>query len=550
MKQVGIFKQIFTGNTDIYGQNDLNNITYEEGSDKGKTKIRTIQKPLTESSYANHLTGKYGLAVCPINSDSKCLYGVIDIDLYDSKSKYTKTKLVNFIYEYNLPLIPFDTKSGGLHLYLFLRQETSAKSLVNVLNKFVRVLGLDKLFTDNANVSKVEVFPKQTVLVEGQRGSTITLPYFNGLNKPLTTALAPNYKPIPLDNFLNRLKDKITTVKEFDDLIDNLDWNDAPPCIQKILLLKLLGEDSGRDNFLLSAGVYLKKKLGGDFKTALQEVNQTLSNPLETADVERIFKSVSENEYNYKCKDIPCQQFCDSRSCSKRTYGVGKEKGHFTGIDYGTLTRYMTAEPYYVWELKLMGQDEYKKIVFKDATKLLDQKNFAKECIDHLSEAPVQLADNNWRGIINAALKNVKDVKIKEDTSDFSAFKYGLFKYLTQRSNATNKPINVLNNLSYRTDTDFYFQHRGFEDYLLSQKVNMKNITLREVLISLECVESSLPYTNREGKQRFISCWKRPICEEIRQELDFIEDLYSEQQDKRADIIEGVETNATNDFDF
>ena len=47
-------------------------------------------------------------------------FGTIDIDSKDYKD-FSIKKYLDIIKEYDLPLIPVKSKSGGLHLYLFLK---------------------------------------------------------------------------------------------------------------------------------------------------------------------------------------------------------------------------------------------------------------------------------------------------------------------------------------------------------------------------------------------------------------------------------------------
>ena len=73
-------------------------------------------------------------------------------------------KLIDVLYEYAIPLIPCRTKSGGLHLYLFLRSFTPAERVKQALENIVRIFAIDKLFTDSTGNCHTEVFPLQTTV--------------------------------------------------------------------------------------------------------------------------------------------------------------------------------------------------------------------------------------------------------------------------------------------------------------------------------------------------------------------------------------------------
>ena len=65
--------------------------------------------------------------------------------------------------------MPTRSKSGGLHLNLFVQEWTPAAHLQVVLKSLAAQLGLD--------LKKVEIFPKQTELKNGRGGNCITAPY-------------------------------------------------------------------------------------------------------------------------------------------------------------------------------------------------------------------------------------------------------------------------------------------------------------------------------------------------------------------------------------
>ena len=75
---------------------------------------------LTDQHYKDHLRGEYGLVVCPVDQEGKCKFGVIDVDAYDKE--HTK-EIRKKILQMELPLVPLPSKSGGIHLTLFLEEK-------------------------------------------------------------------------------------------------------------------------------------------------------------------------------------------------------------------------------------------------------------------------------------------------------------------------------------------------------------------------------------------------------------------------------------------
>lgn len=521
------FTLLFKGKTNTYVCNELPK-TKPEAGQKIKTKITNNEGTVDKSLLMKHLNGDFGVGICPVNAEGKCFFGVLDIDYYQSKIK----RVLHFIKEYQLPLLPFRSKSGGLHVYLMLTKAVSAKTMRETLNQIVYYFSLDMLY----GKAKVEIFPKQEK-AEGF-GSSITLPYFNA-EKPYTYLLDLDGNPVPFREAMDYVQHHLTSVEAVKEALEHLPYNDAPPCIQRALISEEVGgEDTGRNNFLYSYAVYAKKKWGNGFEDYVKEINDHFECPLEDSVVEQTCTSVREHEYVYKCKDIPCNSFCDKTACRKREFGLGRDKGHFTGIDYGKLFRYMTAEPYYVWQLRLQGQEKWVDVIFKDEGYLLDQKNFAKMCVRYLNQAPMQVSNNDWYAILNSVLPNVQDVEVKEesDTSSLSMVRFAFIKYLANKQARRDMPSQIRVNLCVRKEINgvvkYYFTHIGFAEFLKNQKIVFDFGMLRETLKQFGAQEDVLTYENSFGEEKHFPCWSKV-------EDKNIEEAYSgamevEQGDKQA----------------
>ena len=498
------FAQLFRGKSNTFVRNELPKEKPEAGK-KIKTKITNNEGKVDKDLLYKHLNGDFGVGVCPVNSEGKCFFGVLDIDYYQPKIK----RVLQFIKDYQLPLLPFRSKSGGLHVYLLLSKAVSAKTMRETLNLISYYFSLDMLY----GKAKVEIFPKQEK-AEGF-GSSVTLPYFNA-EKPYTYLYDLDGNPVSFREALDYIQHKLTTIEAVKEALDNLPYNDAPPCIQRILISEEVGgEDTGRNNFLYSFAVYAKKKYGNGFEDYVREVNEGFECPLEDAVVEQTCTSVREHEYVYKCKDIPCNSFCDKPTCRKREFGLGRDKGHFTGIDYGQLFRYKSAEPYYIWKLRLQGQEVWVDVVFKDEGYLLDQKNFAKMCVRYLNQAPMQVSNNDWYAILNSVLPNVQDVEVKQesDTSGLSLLHNAFIQYLSNKQARRDMPYQIKVGLCVRQaragEVKYYFTHIGFSEYLRNQKIAFDYAMLRETLIKFGAKEDVLIYTNSMGEDSHFPCWSK-----------------------------------------
>jgi hypothetical protein len=277
--------------------------------------------PVTIDHYRDHLNGKDGLAVSPLTNvlgadgnvvkRNVCYFAAIDIDVYDVNF----TSLVQRLYQAGFQFIAALSKSGGLHLYFFFRDAEPADKVIETLSRIVEVFGLGRLFVGADRKSKVEIFPKQSSFIPGDKNANcLFLPFYNAANKNAckNKMLTAEGKLLGITKALPVIESMFTSLKEIDTVINKLPYSDAPYCIQMLLLTGVLGENDGRNNFLFSAGIYLKKKYQDDFSGAFEEINDCLEAPLEKEDVDSIYASVTNKKKNYegyKCKDLPCVNY-------------------------------------------------------------------------------------------------------------------------------------------------------------------------------------------------------------------------------------------------
>lgn len=516
------FAQLFKGKSNTYVRNELPKERPAPG-EKIKTRITNNEGKVDKELILSHLEGDFGVGICPVNAEGKCYFGVLDIDYYKSKIK----RVLHFIKEYQLPLLPFRSKSGGLHVYLILAKAVSAKTMRETLNLISYMFSLDTIY----GKGKVEVFPKQDK-AEGF-GSSVTLPYFN-CEAPYTYLLDLDGNEVGFKEALEYIQKHMTSIEAVKEAVEKLPYNDAPPCIQRALLSEEVGgEDTGRNNFLFSFAVYAKKKYGTGFDGYVKEINEYFEAPLEENVIDQICSSVAANEYIYKCKDIPCNGFCNKVHCKKREYGLGRDKSHFTGVDYGQLYRYMAAEPYYIWKLRLQGDEKWHDVIFKDEGYLLDQKNFAKMCVRYLNQAPMQVSNNDWYAILNSVLPNIQDVEVKQesDTSGLSAVRNAFIMYLSNKQARHDTPYQVKAGLCYRKveggEAKFYFIAQGFTNYLRNQKVPFDMALMRETLKGFGATEDVLVYTNAFNEEIHFPCWSK-------KEDKYIDEAYANAMEVEA----------------
>lgn len=523
------FIELFSGNDSFYVENNISIAAIKEAKGKKvKSEAYFKKKAVSEALFNGHLKGGKGLGICPIDSENNCRFGAIDIDHYGGKTK----NIVEAIYDNGLPLFPCRSKSGGLHLYFFVKKSVQAKSMVQALEAVVERLGLRQTFGDQ----HIEIFPKQTKLSDDTQGNCITIPYFKA-EAPISYLVSSKMAAVPALDAIGYMKSGRSSIKDLEDALSNMELGDAPPCIQTIITTRALDADSGRNNFLFSCAVFAKKKYGADFPSHVEELNNRLNEPLDKKEVASIIKSVQEHEFNYKCKDIPCRTYCNAAKCSLREFGVGKEKGHFTGLEYGPLSRVMTADPYYQWKLKRMEDDgDFRTLTFKSELDLMDQRSFAKLCMRYINYTPLRIKDNDWYQVLNAALKTVEEVKVEDgtDTSDSAAVKITFSKYLTRKQAGMNKPVQVKMGFVYldKEAGKYYFTHDGFEKFLDAEKVRSKDSsTLREMLIRFGAKSDVLRYNKPSGDLVELKCWSKDMDHDLEEIEQFYDDVFETDED-------------------
>ena len=85
-----------------------------------------------------HLSGTKGIGSIPITHENKCKFGVLDIDTYpiDHVAIAKKCKTMK------LPFVVCRSKSGGAHLFLFLKQYYPAVDVRDYLGEMAAALAI------------------------------------------------------------------------------------------------------------------------------------------------------------------------------------------------------------------------------------------------------------------------------------------------------------------------------------------------------------------------------------------------------------------------
>lgn len=315
------FAQLFAGRTDWWGRYIVTE-TRQDGKQKGRGK--TVNEPLTAEVYDSHLAGRLRLGVVPIKVDGTVSWFAGDIDDYSINI----IDIANKCQHLELPIVVCRSKSGGAHLYCFIRGNVKAGVAIRLMRSWVTKLGY----------AKSEVFPKQETVTEETTGNWINLPYHNAANAD-AYAIGLNGEKLSLEEFEQLAEARSPTAAELADMDSELGkakekqekspLDGAPPCVERMYAEGV--NEGGRNNALTHVGIYLLKSDGDNWRDRLLEANFKLfDDPLPLEEVRVIQRNVAKAKYEYLCKLEPMCALCDKEKCLTRKWGVGPQRG----VDY------------------------------------------------------------------------------------------------------------------------------------------------------------------------------------------------------------------------
>ena len=283
------FKAAFRGSDLAHGQTTIGK-TRRNGKTDAKSYI--VKQPLTRDLIEEHLKGTKGVGSIPINDKNLCNFGVLDIDTYP----IDHLEVLKKCRKLKLPLVVCRSKSGGAHLFLFMKTETSASEIRDYLGEMSAALGY----------AGCEIFPKQDrILAErGDVGNFINLPYFDQANT-VRYAFKDNGDDMTLEEFLDEVDKRKATVSSLEKIdfgTQREQFSDAPPCLQLFFSMGI--PEGTRNKVMFNGGLYLKRKYPDSWKDKHEELNQKhCIPPLPANEIVGLQKQIDKKEYLYTCKD-------------------------------------------------------------------------------------------------------------------------------------------------------------------------------------------------------------------------------------------------------
>jgi len=448
------FMSIFDGLQEAYGT-----FRIEKKGSNGKAvgKAGVVREPRTKLLWTNHLAGKNGIGIIPINEDNNCKWGCIDIDQYPLDHGL----LVEKIRKLKLPLVVCRSKSGGAHCFLFATEWVEAKDMQKALQCMSAALG----FGDS------EIFPKQIKLHldRGDVGNFLNLPYFDA-EEGLRYAIKDDGTSATIEEFIalheqfTQTMEQIVALQVVQTKTSSL-LADGPPCLQ-ILCADGISE-GGRNNGLFNIGVYLRKAFPDSWESEILRYNmQYLNPPLPLNEVNVVAKQVNRKDYAFKCNDAPINAHCNKELCRTRKFGVGAA---VQDASIANLRKYDSTPP--VWFMDVNGEP-----LELDTEGLMSQLVFQKACMEQLNFMPRSVQKATWEGRISTLLSDMKEnesaiMEVAQDASTSGQFYDYLEEFCRFLQQAQDKEEILLR----RPWTDeeqkvTFFRLRDFEAFLKKNK--------------------------------------------------------------------------------
>ena len=468
-------QDIFKGLESAYGQTKLTNELRADG--KNEVKSYTIKKPITDLLWKQHLEGvDPALGIVPINENNECRWGCIDIDTYP----FDHLKLIKKIREKELPLIVFRSKSGGAHVFLFVKEFIPASLMRQKLQMIASSLGY----------AKAEIFPKQSTIKadRGDVGNFLNMPYHGG-NRTVRYAIDDEGQSLTIENFCQQYDQYVQTIESIKSLFINKKsesvkedeaFPDGPPCLNTIIKNGPVVEGngdiaaSGRDDGLFNIGVYLKKAFPANWQDKLDDYNDEkyVKPKLKSEDVIRIKKQLDKKDYDYKCEQKPICNFCNEKLCYTKQFGKGDE---VRMPNIANIRKYPSDPPIF-----FVTVDE--DTIEVDGPTLHDAEKFSVVCMTELGTPLLPVAKLIWRKMIAKLMKNMDILEAPDDTKITVQLKELVTDFISRDA---DKIEDVLTKRPYTDKKGItYFKFKDLWKFLLNskswpEKTYPKNKTIR-----------------------------------------------------------------------
>ena len=402
------FIEAFKGLERAFGKADLTKLSIDPSTGKARPVYGWSHHAITEQDYLDHLNGRQSIGIQPCDDNGMAQFGAIDIDdKQHSYSNFPYKKYLDIIAEHKLPLVPVKSKSGGLHLYLYVKEKIRAVAIRNFLEGLLLTLKLP---------NNIEIYPKQTELgkdSEGKwnMGQYINLPYYKktervGFNLDGTTFTFDQFVDVIDANTYSADELEEFTLEHTRSLLNGggEEFNDGPPCLQ-ILTKEPLTD--GRDRFLYNYMVFAKKKYPDDWEKMViaapgKYFKKDSNGVLDWSEdkTKKKLKSWVRETKGHTCTEDPIQPVCMKAECRKRAFGYLSDKKRVFPALSG-LQKITYPEPQYTFNVTLSDGQTTKEVRAKNIKQIIELDNIRAIIGAAADMIPPKIKQNEFQDILD-----------------------------------------------------------------------------------------------------------------------------------------------------
>ncbi len=456
MSDAELMLELFKGSDLAHGRSEMTKQITAKG--KHEAKSWTEKRPAELKDWERHLAGEAGIGIMPLNSENRVLWGAIDVDIYRG---FSIEQLNQKIQQARLPLVLCRSKSGGPHIFLFLREPVPAVEMIEKLDSIAGFLGF----------GTSEIFPKQAMVSQDDKspdfGSWINMPYFGG-TQFLRYALDPENKAITtIPRFREYARSRRLTAEELKKLAPpepEAVFPDGPPCLNQIFSER---PSENRNILLANAIVYAKKAFPENWKEQVDRYNSKFAEPLGSAEIETLKKSYGKKDYRYQCSKPPLCNYCDSSRCRKTKHGVG-------GGDFLPATRSLsmvdTTPP--IWYLDVTLPDSRAIRISLSTEELQNPRLFQRRCMETIQQMPPMMSNEDWQLLVAQLMQHCTKIEVPPEMSPTGQFLELLQDFLQNRA-TTESWENLLRGQPYKDAANFYFRAKDLTTFLNQQRFTL-----------------------------------------------------------------------------
>jgi hypothetical protein len=459
------FIKLFSGYDGDFGIADMSSAKLDVERNKLKPDYEWAGRPIASSDYQDHINGKISIGIQPCKLNKTAQFGCIDID----PKNYSNFKVENYLalfQQYNLPLVPLLSKSGGLHCYIFLTEPIPTIDLIEALKAFLLPLGLKPT---------TEVFPKQKELKKDEKGDIkpgnfINLPYYdNGQSNRY--AIDKNNSKLSLEQFIKFANESKITREKLEALVEethknilvgtNPEFSDGPPCLALCSKKKL---DDGRDRFMYNYMVFAKKKYKDTWQDAVSKANYAyLEDPWDKAKLDSKLGSWEGETAGHTCYEDPIQDKCMRSLCYSRPFGVKSDSINvFPEITDFQVIRYEQSE--YRFNV-VMPNDDKIEVVVPNLKLMTTQKEILNLIWDQTGIYFEPIKPKEFRAKLNEWKKGGQVIKPPEGTHIDDRLADQLYQYCINGVKAKER-LQIKTGGCFTEAGHHYFKFASFLEHL------------------------------------------------------------------------------------